>query len=258
MSRSAASTKRHATISSICRHHPCPRPALNPYPTHSTTPPASSSGIPLAQLLAPRHKRPGPLPAHRPGYTRLQTEPPWGTFLITRVSQQRHGALASAARTQQQRTELHQVRAKDRRRGETTTCAVCYPLPGWRRASQTPADIPIPARCRSKPFRLSLVPRSFSDCRTHCAPPRFIDHPIIARLRLFLFRLFRPRARFHQEAAACPHTTTTSFSHSQSPPTLTSRLVSFLSLLHREPKDSVDVSRRLYEGQSAMECVGHG
>jgi MFS superfamily sulfate permease-like transporter len=63
-------------ITSICRHHPCPRPAFTPYPTHSPTPPASSASIPLAQLLPPRRRqRPGPLPALRPGCTRLQTEP---------------------------------------------------------------------------------------------------------------------------------------------------------------------------------------
>ena len=52
----AASTKTNTTISSICRHHPCPRPAFTPYPTHSPTPPASSASIPLAQLLAPRRR----------------------------------------------------------------------------------------------------------------------------------------------------------------------------------------------------------
>jgi len=66
------------TSSSICRHHPCPRPAFTPYPTHSPTPSASNASIPLAQLLPPRRRqRPGPLPAPRPVCTRLQTEPPW-------------------------------------------------------------------------------------------------------------------------------------------------------------------------------------
>jgi hypothetical protein len=74
-------TKTNTTICSICRHHPCPHPAFTPYPTHSPTPPASSASIPLAQLLAPRRRqRPHPLPAHRPGYTRLQTEPPCGHY----------------------------------------------------------------------------------------------------------------------------------------------------------------------------------
>ena len=41
--------------------------------------------MPLAQLLAPhRRQRPGPLPAPRPGCTRLQTEPPWGHPIIPR------------------------------------------------------------------------------------------------------------------------------------------------------------------------------
>ena len=75
-----------ATISSICRYYPCPRPAFTPYPTHSPTPPASSASVPLAQLLAPRRRqRPGPLPARRPGCTRLQTEPPWGQEPLHRI-----------------------------------------------------------------------------------------------------------------------------------------------------------------------------
>ena len=87
----AASTRTNTTFSSICRHHPCPRPAFTPYPTYSPTPPASSASIPLAQLLAPRRRqRPGPLPAPRPGCTRLQTEPPWGQEPL-------HGGVSSTA-----------------------------------------------------------------------------------------------------------------------------------------------------------------
>lgn len=73
----AASTKTNPTITSRYCHHPGPRLAFTSCPTHPPTPSASSSSTPLTQLLAPRRRhRPGPLPARRPGCTRLQTEPP--------------------------------------------------------------------------------------------------------------------------------------------------------------------------------------
>ena len=46
---------------------PLPTPRPHPLPDPLAPPPASSSSIPLAQLLAPRRRqRPGPLPTHRP------------------------------------------------------------------------------------------------------------------------------------------------------------------------------------------------
>jgi hypothetical protein len=58
---------------------PWPTPRLHPLPDSLAHAPASNSSIPLVQLLAPRRRqRPGPLPAPRPGCTRLQFEPPWG------------------------------------------------------------------------------------------------------------------------------------------------------------------------------------
>ena len=123
-----------------------------PFPQYAVTTLAHAPPSPPTRPTRPRPPRPAPasplLNCSRHAAASAQARcqltgrfalgfrpnPLGGTFLITRASQQRHGALASAARPQQQRTELHQVRAKDRRRGETTTCAVCYPLPGWRRA----------------------------------------------------------------------------------------------------------------------------
>ena len=100
--RHASRTALTNTInSSICRHHPCPRPAFTPHPTHSPTPSASSASIPLAQLLAPRRRqRPSPLPAPRPGCTWLQTDPLAGnTVMSTKITYQTDASVTAPPHT---------------------------------------------------------------------------------------------------------------------------------------------------------------